>query len=468
MEPATDRQRGPKSARLFRSHASERLRILGEIPVRKFQNGSQPNDPDGNPDTSFLAKIPADTAFTFQTLDKDGMVLNMAQTWHQLRPGEIRHDCGGCHAHSQKPTDFKLTAAAREDYPVFDLTQQTPLLTTKKQDESGKKWSANDQTGVRFAKGVKDVEYFRDVKPILDRSCVACHTQKADKPAGNLVLDDAKIVNLPNADDVPGTYYRLAMDYAGRFGHKPIIGSWKHQNASRYVRMFQARRSLLIWKVYGRRTDGWTNDDFPTETEPGNPKTLQFKGLSLPDTPANRNRADLDYTGSIMPPPEAVAGTYAGPGGKKIKVAPLSDEDRLTLVRWIDLGCPIDLDHKPATAAHHGFGWMLDDQRPTLTLTVPQPGPNPPLTRILLGAYDYGGLNAESLKVVASFPVDGVAAGQDLAKKFSAAASGVWELKLSTPVTVTGGKLTVSIKDRQGNETRIERTFSAGTPEEKR
>ena len=52
------------------------------------------------------------------------MVLNMAQTWHQVRPGEIRNDCGGCHAHSQKPTDFKQTAAAKPDYKVFDLTQQ--------------------------------------------------------------------------------------------------------------------------------------------------------------------------------------------------------------------------------------------------------------------------------------------------------------------------------------------------------
>ena len=104
MEPTTDRQRGAHSGRRFDSHARERLRILGEIPLRKFAGGQQPLDPDGNPDTSFLAKIPADTAFTFQTLDKRGMVLNMAQTWHQLRPGEIRHDCGGCHAHSQKPT----------------------------------------------------------------------------------------------------------------------------------------------------------------------------------------------------------------------------------------------------------------------------------------------------------------------------------------------------------------------------
>src|SRR6185436_5887107 len=228
------------------NHAGERLRILGEIPVRHFRKsepgtsapGGQPLDPDGNPDTSFLAKIPADVAFTFQTLDRDGMVLNMAQTWHQLRPGEIRNDCGGCHAHSQRPTLFEKTAAARPDYKIFDLTQQTALLTDKARDESGRKWDVADQTGLRFEKSVRNVEFHRDIKPIFERSCVACHTQQAAQPAGKLVLDDNKIVSLPNADDVPGTHYRLAMDYAGRFGHKPVTGAWRGLNASRYVRMF--------------------------------------------------------------------------------------------------------------------------------------------------------------------------------------------------------------------------------------
>src|SRR5207249_8602814 len=82
MEPATARRNGAKAGRLFYNHARERLRILGEIPVRKFSRdpkGSdrQPLDPDGNPDTSFLARIPADVPFTFQTLDQHGMVLNM-------------------------------------------------------------------------------------------------------------------------------------------------------------------------------------------------------------------------------------------------------------------------------------------------------------------------------------------------------------------------------------------------------
>src|SRR4029077_18571602 len=136
MEPATQ----PVAGRFY-NHAWERLRILGEIPGRKFgPDGKQPLDPDQNPDTSFLATIPADVAFTFQTLDKDGMVLNMAQTWHQVRPGEVRNNCGGCHAHSQQPTLFEKTAAAKADYQVWDLTVKSPLLTGKAQDETGKKW----------------------------------------------------------------------------------------------------------------------------------------------------------------------------------------------------------------------------------------------------------------------------------------------------------------------------------------
>ncbi|VTR93469.1 Uncultured bacterium genome assembly Metasoil_fosmids_resub (Fragment) OS=uncultured bacterium PE=4 SV=1 [Gemmata massiliana] len=452
MEPATDRHKGPHSGRTFRSHATERLRILGEIPLRKFANGKEPTDPDGNPDTSFLAKIPADTGFTFQTLDKNGMVLNMAQTWHQVRPGEIRNDCGGCHAHSQKPTEFKLTAAAKADYEVFDLTQKTPLLTSKTQDESKKQWDARRESGLKFADGVKNVEYFRDVKPILDRSCAACHTLKGDA-AAKLVLDDHKTVNVADCDDVPGTYYRLAMDGAGRFGHKPLITGWRGANASRYVRMFQSRRSLLIWKVYGARLDGWSNDDFPTETTPGDARTLKLKGEPVTNTLANRNRADLDFTGSVMPPPEAV---------KAGKVAPLTDEDKLTLVRWIDLGCPIDLDYDPAAPQKTSFGWALDDQRPTLALTSPKAGVNPPLDRILIGMHDYGtGLDATSFTVTATFTANGAAPGTNLAEKFTALGGGVYELKLATPLTGTNEKLTVSVKDKQGNVTRIDRTFSA-------
>ena len=442
------------------------MRILGEVPLRKFDGDKQPTDPDGNPDTSFLAKLPADVAWTFQTLDKRGMVLNAAQTWHQLRPGEVRTDCGGCHAHSQKPTDFTLTAAAKPDYAVFDLTDKTPLLTSKASDESKKMWDEKGETGIRYQEGAKTVEYHRDIKPIFARSCVACHSGKSDEPAGKLVLDDDATVRAQNPAGlgfditVPGTYARLAADAAGKWGHQPLHPhKWAHlaNSASRYVRMMQARRSLLVWKVYGERLDGWQNDDMPFETVPGDPNSLHHKNKPVPDTKQNRELAHTGFTGSIMPPPDAV---------KSGKVAPLCDEDRRTLVRWIDLGCPIDLTYDPAKPLAASNGWLLDDQRPTLALALPKAGANATFDRILIGMHDTGtGLDVASLSVTADFAVNGVAAGENLGRHFKPTAPGVWVLKLAQPVAeLPNGTLTVSVKDKQGNITRLERTFSVGPP----
>src|SRR5262249_7951669 len=153
----------------------------------------------------------------------------------------------------------------------------------------------------------------RDIQPILKRSCVACHTRDSASPAGNLVLDaDTVPEKVDKFGKIPGTYYRLAMDEGGKYGHRPIAtgNTWGMLNASRYVRKFQARRSLLAWKILGRRTDGFSNDDFPTERVPGDMNTLMHHGQPIEPTKDNRNRADLDFTGSVMPPPAAVAGTY--------------------------------------------------------------------------------------------------------------------------------------------------------------
>src|SRR5262249_54628610 len=107
-------------------------------------------------------------------------------------------------------------------------------------------------------------------------------------------------------------------------------------------------------------------------------------------------------------------------------------------------------------------GWLLDDQRPTLTLTYPHAGANETLTHLLIGMHDYGtGLDMDSFQVVANFPVEGVPASENLAKKFKILPDSRWELTLARPITdLPHGKLTVSIKDRQGNITRIERSFS--------
>src|SRR5262249_11253153 len=132
LEPNSHRSYGPHSGREFFNYPTERMRILGEIPLRKSTTGGKPLlDDEGNPDTSFRARIPADTPFTFQMLDRDGLVLTTAQTWHQLRPGEVRTDCGGCHAHSQVPLAIEHTAAGRPGYATVDLTREIPLLRPK-------------------------------------------------------------------------------------------------------------------------------------------------------------------------------------------------------------------------------------------------------------------------------------------------------------------------------------------------
>ncbi|HWG42528.1 MAG TPA: hypothetical protein VN688_07045 [Gemmataceae bacterium] len=168
-----------------------------------------------------------------------------------------------------------------------------------------------------------------------------------------------------------------------------------------------------------------------------------------------------------MPPPDAVAGTYNGSAGQKIKVAPLTDEDRRTLVRWIDLGCPINKDFDPQNPHKRGRGWMLDDQRPTLTLTYPKAGINESLTRLLVGMYDYDmELDLDSFTVIADFPVDGIPAGKNLAERFKALPDSRWELTLAQPIkNLPRRKLTVTVKDKQGNLSRIERTFSVAGQE---
>jgi hypothetical protein len=427
MEPGTHRSYGPNGGpsggQLFSSHASERLRILGEIPLRKVDAGGAPVlDPEGNPDTSFLARLPADTPFTFQMLDRDGLVLTTSQTWHQVRPGEMRADCGGCHAHSQQPLDFARTAASLPSYVPIDLATATPLLT---HDLSGQPALRTDP------RPVVDVEFYRDIRPILQRSCATCHTTAA-RP-GNLILDDTSLQN-----GLPRDYVVLAADEGATGGHPPVIvnGTWRQTNASRYVRMFQSRRSLLAWKVFGRRLDGWTNADHPTETVLGDRTTLP--------PGADPNEADIDWTGTIMPP----AGSPE---------PPLTIDDQMTIARWIDLGCPINFGAGGTTP----WGWFLDEVRPTLEMSLPRPGRNPaPVDRIRVGIADAHGLAPGTLAVSADFATQGRAAGSPLADLATPAGDGIFTIDLAPPIFGPfEGHVFASVEDLQGNVTRVDRHF---------
>jgi len=434
MEPNSHRSYGPNSGgprndgNHFVSHANERLRILGEIPLRKFDGEGAPVlDPEGNPDTSFMAKLPADTPFTFQMLDRDGLVLTTAQTWHQVRPGEVRNNCGGCHAHSQQPLNIAGTVAGQPGYQPVDLTSMVTLLTKTPGGLPAVKTNSP---------GAVSVEFLRDIRPLLQRSCVPCHSTA--NPQGNLVLDDYNSYN-----GLPGDFKRLADDTAAQWGYKPVISSqtWRQSNASRYIRAFQSRRSLLIWKIFGRRLDGWTNADHPTETTPGNAATLP--------PGANPNFADLDYTGDPMPPPGS-------------DVPPLSEDEKMTFARWIDLGCPINT----GSGDNAGYGWFLDELRPTVAVSSPRPNRNTtPLTELRVGVADaYTGVSNATLSVKASFVVNGIPAGGELKSQGSFVAPGIFSIPLQTPIAhLPTQQLTAAIADTQGNTNRVEVRFWVDT-----
>jgi hypothetical protein len=72
-------------------------------------------------------------------------------------------------------------------------------------------------------------------------------------------------------------------------------------------------------------------------------------------------------------------------------------------------------------------------------------------------------VDMKTFRVTADFAIDGVPAGQNLVERFRPTSQGVYELRLEKPVTKLGrGKVTVSIADKQGNVSRVERTFSVG------
>ncbi len=112
--------------------------VLGTVPV--------------NPDGSARFKVPANTPISLQPLDESGQTLQLMRSWLTAMPGEILQ-CNGCHedqnqaAIPRTSTGFRATPA--EITPWF-----------------------GDRRG--FA-------YPREVQPIIDKYCLACHDgSKAD------------------------------------------------------------------------------------------------------------------------------------------------------------------------------------------------------------------------------------------------------------------------------------------------
>jgi len=283
----------------FGSAHGERWEILGEFPVKK----SSVTDGQGNPDTSWLAKIPADMPTFIQTIDDKGMTLTSELAWRALKAGEKRADCGGCHAHSVEPLDFDTTEAG-QGKPIVGIAgvnSTDPEVKDGVWDLTLNKIPLLNDTGVTFVSGYSyGVEFNRDVVPILNSRCVSCH--QAGQSGAKLILNND-----------PWSKIMQAGDYSAN-----------EIQVSRYIRMPQARQSLLVWATWGERLDGRTNSE---------------------------RSDDIDFPGHPVIPG-------------------LTDKEKRTIARWVDLGSPVDF---PQT---DGMGYTDDYQLPVVNIYTPSVGAN--------------------------------------------------------------------------------------------
>ncbi|HAK95521.1 MAG TPA: hypothetical protein DCM87_11070, partial [Planctomycetes bacterium] len=116
-------------------------RVLGEATV--YEDGSA------------WFGVPARTPVYFQALDARGYALQTMRSWATLQPGE-RVSCAGCHEEKSMPPRVGPVPMAMRAGPE---TLRPPC---------------DPPRGFSFA---------RDVQPILDRHCIACHTRRGERPA---------------------------------------------------------------------------------------------------------------------------------------------------------------------------------------------------------------------------------------------------------------------------------------------
>jgi len=398
----------------YASHTDEPWKILGEFSTR---NTGGTSDPDGKSDTSFLARVPANTPFLLQAIDARGMTLYTEQTWRHVNSGETLADCGGCHAHSVPGIPFQGKKADTAAYQPVDLVRSSPQVIV---DAIG-----NTSVQSRTTTAAWGVEFRRDVLPILTAKCGDCHFGSPPPNGAMLSLFPTQ----PNPGEVPATfetsarvYNALANDPTGQFSSgQPIPGggsSYVSPQTSRYVRALQARQSYLSWKLWGSRLDGRANSDFPL---PSKPQT-----------------ADLDFQQA-----NCLAAARTTPTEKGL------------ITRWIDLGCPIDFDRPK-------MKYTDDSMLPVLSLRVTATGG---FVQVRVGAVDVeSGIDEATLRVdlsVTGGPSATVGAGGASITLDQTTAVGVVTTSIPTAAISPTSPLnvTATVQDRAGNRERVEFTL---------
>ncbi len=382
------------------------LRILGEYPVRKPNaEGLEPNDAQGNPDTSFIVRVPADTPFLMQTIDKRGMALDIETASRSVARGEQQY-CAGCHVHTREGMNTFDSLAEGNDSEFGDFTGiSAPLFVGE--DAEGYPTVASAQVTYPGEAGSTArrsfaVDWDNNIAPIVQDRCASCHAEgESAQQLTGLRLDGSN-----------RTYELLTKNKYTREDGTVIDSGFKSGDGltdidvpdrdritsrngnrcctpSRWVSVNSARSSMLVWALYGERLDG--RDPItglpPTGLPPRDSGVLvDGKGLEFPEIWPKVSE-HLAYVSNM---PEA--------------------EKRL-IARWLDIGAPKLNVHD-------------DMMRPVMTLT-PVGGASS-VDSILVGLWDDSPLDFARFKVMAN--------GNDITPQVTGMPDTV---TVSLPITVT-------------------------------
>ncbi len=123
----------------------EPKRVLGTVPVEA--------------DGSAIFRVPANTPISMQPIDAQGRALQLMRSWTTAMPGEVV-SCVGCHEEQNSTPPNRTTIAARR--LPSDITP----------------WFGP----------VHGFSFKRDVQPVVDKYCVACH-DGSSRPDGRTIPD---------------------------------------------------------------------------------------------------------------------------------------------------------------------------------------------------------------------------------------------------------------------------------------
>ncbi|NOX75805.1 MAG: hypothetical protein GXP17_04165 [Gammaproteobacteria bacterium] len=352
------------------------LRILGEYPVRKPDgSGVEPTDDQGHPDTSFIVRVPADTPFLMQTIDKRGMALDIETASRSVVRGEQQF-CSGCHVHTREGMDPSASRAKTDINKFGDFTgTSAPLFVGE--DAKGYPTIASAQATYPGEAGSTArrsfaMDWDNNIAAIVQNRCASCHAEgESAQQLTGLRLDGSKrtyellIKNKYTREDgtVIDSGFKSGdgltdLDAPDRDRITSRNGN-RCCTVSRWVSVNSARSSMLVWALYGERLDG------------RDPRT----GL-----PPVGSRVVVDERGKEYPEIWPKVGEHLA------YVSDMPEAEKRLIARWLDIGAPKLNVHN-------------DMMRPVMTLT---PVGGASVNSILVGLWDDSPLDFTRFSVTAN------------------------------------------------------------------